>query len=292
MEQTEVTVPSHGDTLTATFGRPDGAGVVPLVIMAHGLGAVRDMGLSAYAARFHDAGFATLTFDYRCFGRSGGSPRQWLSVRRQLQDWRAVLAHARTLDDIDADRIAVWGTSFGGGHVIRVGADAGVAAVVAQCPFTDGLASLRALGLRSTLKLLPTAFHDTAAALLGRPASGVALVGPPGSAALMTAPDAEPGYRSLVPPGLEFDDHVDGRIALQIPLHAPGRAASRVQAPILFCVCEHDSVAPAGPTLRHAARAPRGEVRTYPVGHFDIYSGPAFETVVADQVDFLRRHLG
>jgi len=292
MEQTELTVPSHGDPLAATLGRPDGPGPAPLVIMAHGLGAVRDMGLAAYADRFRAAGFATLVFDYRGFGCSGGQPRQWLSVRRQLQDWRAVLAHARTLDGVDPDRIALWGTSFGGGHVIRVGGDAGVAAVVAQCPFTDGLASLRALGLRSTLKLLPAAFHDTLAALVHRPAAGVALVGPPGSAALMTAPDAEPGYRALVPPGLAFDDHVDGRIALQVPLHAPGRAAGRVRVPILFSVCEHDTVAPAGPTLRYAARAPRGEVRSYPVGHFDIYSGSAFEQVVADQVDFLRRHLG
>jgi pimeloyl-ACP methyl ester carboxylesterase len=141
------------------------------------------------------------------------------------------------------------------------------------------------------VKILPAAFHDTVAALVRRPASGVALVGPPGSAALMTAPDAEPGYLALVPPGLDFDDHVDGRIALQIPLHAPGRAARDVRVPILFSVCEHDSVAPAGPTLRYASRAARGEVRTYPVGHFDIYSGPAFEAVVTDQVDFLRRHL-
>lgn len=291
MEQTEVAIPSHGDMLSATLTRPDTAGPAPLVILGHGLGAVRAMGLAAYAERFGEAGFATLTFDYRGFGRSGGTPRQWLSVRRQLQDWRAALAYARTLDGIDHARIALWGSSFGGGHVIRVGSDPGVAAVVAQCPFTDGLASLRALGLRSTLRILPTAFHDTAAALVRRPATGVALVGPPGSAALMSAPDAEPGYRALVPPGLAFDDHVDGRIALQVPLHRPGRAARKVRVPILFNVCDRDSVAPAGPTLRHAAKAPRGEIRRYPVGHFDIYSGPAFEQVVSDQVDFLRRHL-
>jgi hypothetical protein len=44
--------------------------------------------------------------------------------------------------------------------------------------------------------------------------------------------------------------------------------------PILFCVCETDSVAPAVPTLRYAAKAPRGEVRMYPEGHFVIYLDP------------------
>jgi hypothetical protein len=43
--------------------------------------------------------------------------------------------------------------------------------------------------------------------------------------------------------------------------------------------------------LRYAEQAPRGEIKRYPVGHFDIYSGTAFELVVADQVDFLTRHL-
>jgi len=60
---------------------------------------------------------------------------------------------------------------------------------------------------------------------------------------------------------------------------------------VLFCVCEHDSVAPARPTLRHARRAPRGEIRLYPDGHFDIYVAEPFERVVKDQLAFLARHV-
>lgn len=291
MDESELAIPCHGDTITGILTRPAGDGPFPLVILGHGLGAVAAMGLAPYAERFDAAGLATLRFDYRGFGRSGGEPRQWLSVKRQLQDWRAVLAHARTLPGIDPNRIALWGSSFGGGHVIRVGTDPGVAAVVSQCPFTSGTASLRALGARSTLKILPGALYDALAAVLGRPARRVALVGPPGSAALMTAPDAEPGYRALVPAGTTFDDHVDGRIALTIATEAPGRSAGKVTAPILFCVCDTDSVAPPKPTLRLAAKAPRGEIKRYPVGHFDIYRGAAFEVAVADQVEFLTRHL-
>ncbi len=40
----------------------------------------------------------------------------------------------------------MWGTSFGGGHVIVTAAeDRRIAAVIAQCPFTDGLASSLAI---------------------------------------------------------------------------------------------------------------------------------------------------
>jgi hypothetical protein len=107
---------------------------------------------------------------------------------------------------------------------------------------------------------------------------------------LENVPDAEPGYRALVPEGLRFEDKVAARILLRVPFYRPGRAAAKLGCPVLFCVCERDS-GTSGPTLRYAEQAPRGEIKRYPVGHFDIYSGTAFELVVADQVDFLTRHL-
>ena len=61
--------------------------------------------------------------------------------------------------------------------------------------------------------------------------------------------------------------------------------------PILFCICDHDSVTPPDETLAYARTAPRGEIKRYDAGHFDIYLGEAFETVVADQTEFLTRHL-
>lgn len=107
----------------------------------------------------------------------------------------------------------------------------------------------------------------------------------------MTAPDAEPGYLALVPAGSDFRNEVVARAAFDILRYRPGRRASRIEVPILFAVCETDSVAPAGPTLRSAATAPRGEVVTYADGHFAIYSGDAFERVVRDQLAFLGRHV-
>ena len=92
----------------------------PLVVMAHGLGAVREWRLDAFAERFAAQGWMVLVFDYRYLGASEGSPRQLLDIGDQLDDWRAALAYGRSLPEVDPDRIAVWGTSFGGGHVLRV----------------------------------------------------------------------------------------------------------------------------------------------------------------------------
>lgn len=283
---------SGADRISAWLYRPAGGGPAPLLVMAHGLGAVRTMRLDAYAERFSAAGYACLVFDYRNFGDSEGRPRQLLDIGMQLEDWAAAVAYARTLDGIDRDRIGLWGTSFGGGHVISTAARLpGIAAVVAQCPFTDGIASSRTLSPLITARITARALRDVVAARTGKPPVMVPTAGRPGEVALMNAPDAYEGYLRLVPEGVRLPNEVAARIGLKIITYRPGRLAAKIACPILFCVCETDTVAPAKATLRYAAKAPRGEVRTYPEGHFAIYVGDAFERVVADQIDFLDRHL-
>ena len=79
------------------------------MVLAHGFGAVKEGGPIRSAERFAAEGYAGLAFDYRYFGESGGEPRQLLSVKRQLEDWRAAIAYARTLDGVDPDRIGAVG---------------------------------------------------------------------------------------------------------------------------------------------------------------------------------------
>ncbi len=292
MKREDVWFNSGSDRISAWLYRPAGNGDAPLLVMAHGLGAVRTMRLDAYAERFSAAGYACLVFDYRNFGDSEGQPRQLLDIRMQLQDWTAAVAYARTLPGIDDDRIGLWGTSFGGGHVIATAARLpGIAAVVSQCPFTDSIASLGALGPLTSARITALAVRDLIGARLGRPPVMVATSGNPGEVALMNAHDAYPGYLKLMPAGAPVQNEVAARIGVKILPYRPGRLAAKVTCPILFCVCESDSVAPSGPTLRYAATAPRGEVKLYPEGHFDIYVDDAFERVIADQLVFLDKNL-
>jgi dienelactone hydrolase len=288
----DVAFESAGDNCAAWLFLPDGVERPPVVILGHGLGGTREMGLDAYAERFAQAGVAALAFTYRHFGDSGGRPRQLLSINRQLADWEAAIAHVKARRDVDGSRIAIWGSSFGGGHAIIIASrHPELRAAVAQCPFTDGLASARALGPVSTLQLLATSARDVLAKVMGRDPVLLTVAGAQGDKALMTAPDALPGYLALVPEGANFVNGVAARVAPMITWHRPGKKVKDVAMPILFCICDHDSVAPPEETIAYARTAPKGEIKTYDAGHFDIYLGEPFEAVVADQTEFLTRHL-
>lgn len=292
MQRDDVWFNSGSDRISAWLYRPDSSGDTPLLVMAHGLGAVRTMRLDAYAERFAAAGYACLVFDYRTFGDSEGAPRQLLDVGMQLQDWAAATAFARTLPGIDPQRIGLWGTSFSGGHVIATAARVpGIAAVVSQCPFTDSVASLAAINPLVSARLTALAIRDIATSRFGGNPVMVKTAGHPGEVALMTSPDAYPGYLALVPDGVDLRNEVAARIGVKLLPYRPGRLAAKVPCPILFCICESDTVAPSGPTRRYAAAAPKGEVKLYPQGHFEIYTGDAFERVIADQLEFLTRKL-
>ncbi|WP_266090595.1 alpha/beta hydrolase [Saccharopolyspora sp. NFXS83] len=295
----ELRFPSRTGTCHAWLYLPDAdahADPPPVLVMAHGLGAVKTLRLAAFAECFQAAGYACLVFDYRHFGDSDGQPRELLSVRRQREDWLAAVACARALPEVNGDRVVLWGTSFGGGHAITTAAaDPGVVAAIAQCPFTDGLVSARQISPRALARLVAAAAKDQLGRLFGGAPTRVKVAARTGQVGLMDAADVVDGVTGLLEAsGLteaEYRNDVPARVAMEIPFYAPGRRIPEVRCPILFCVCDDDTVAPAAATLRHAARARRGQVVRYPAGHFDIYAGPHFEKVIADQLAFLRAHV-
>ncbi|MFE9322487.1 alpha/beta hydrolase [Nocardia sp. NPDC052278] len=267
-------------------------GPVPILVLAHGFGGIKEMGLDRYAERFVGEGYACLVFDYRHFGASTGEPRELVDVERELEDWRAAVAFARRIPEADADRVVLWGTSFAGGHVVVTAAnDPAVAATITQCPFTDGLAAAMSMPIFTALKLMRRAVSDLWAARRGHEPVRVGVVGAPGDLAIMTSPDSLPGFNAiLAASGLDdWPDQVPARVMFQVPRYRPGRRAKDIRTPILFCICDRDSVTPSHKTENYAAQAAQSEVLHYDAGHFDIYVGEAFETVVREQIAFLRK---
>ena len=186
----------------------------------------------------------------------------------------------------------MWGSSFGGGHAITVASrHPELRAAVAQCPFTDGLASALALGPVASLRMTPVFARDLVTRVRGKAPAMVPIAASPRSPALMNAPDALPSYEALQPAGETFRNEVAARVIPTIAAYRPGRAAKKVTIPILFCVSNTDSVTPPAQTLRYARTAPRGEIKRYDAGHFDFYTGATFEALVRDQIEFLARQL-
>jgi alpha-beta hydrolase superfamily lysophospholipase len=260
----------------------DGA-TAPIVVMAHGLSGTRRDRLGPFAERFAGAGVAALVFDHRGFGDSGGEPDLFRPAR-QLDDWRAAIAFARSLPGVDADRVATFGSSMGGGNALAAAADdTRVAAAISQVPFLDIWRQAHRSSPLVTVRML-------LAAALGR---HLPVVGQPQEAAFINAPDAEAGWRHVVATGEDsrWRDRASARWLLGRP-YRPARHAATLHCPWLVCVGEADRVARPGPAIAAARRAPLGELRTYPgVDHFDIYDGPQHEAAVADQLAFLRQHL-
>jgi pimeloyl-ACP methyl ester carboxylesterase len=246
------------------------------------------MGLDRYARRFAAAGMGVLVFDYRNFGASGGTPRQLISISRQRDDWRAAIAFARTIKGFDATRIALWGTSFGAGHVLSIAhEDDYLAGVVAQCPFTSGWSSALAKGPISLVKSGTVAMVDALVGPIRRKPIGVRLGGRRHSSALMSAPDVPEGFGRLAEESSRYQPKVAARIGLTTVFDAPWRRTRGIKVPVLYVICDNDSVAPIGPTLKAAERTKHAMIKRYPIGHFDIYFDDWFEKAVYDQTDFL-----
>ena len=284
MKREDIEFESGDDRCAAWLYPPAGdASDAPVVVMAHGLSGTRRDGLGPFAERFAATGIAALLFDHRGFGDSGGEP-DLFDPARQLEDWSAAIACARSLPGVDPDRVATFGSSMGGGNALAAAAaDRRIAAVVSQVPFLDIVCQAH----RSAPWVAARALL---AAVRGR---HLPAVGQPEEAAFINAPGGEAGWRHVVAIGEDsrWRNRVSSRWLLGRP-YRPSRHAAGLHCPWLLCIGEADRVARPGPAIAAARRAPLAELRTYPgVDHFDIYDGPEHEAVVADEIDFLRRHL-
>ena len=264
----------------------------PAIVMAHGFGTPRALGLYRYAEIFARAGYIVVVFDYRHFGESDGQPRQLLDIAEQHQDWRNAVAFTRTLKGVDPGRIVGWGTSFAGGHVLALASEGEqFAAVIAQVPHVSGPAAVRATGLRGALRVAPLAVLDQARAALGRSPLYINSVGRPGELAVMTSPDAKDGRdRLLSASGVAegtYLETVAARILLRIGLYSPGRAAARISCPALIQIMSDDAVTPASAAIKTALKIPGATVHIHRGGHFDPYVEPMFPTIVREQLAFL-----
>lgn len=277
--------PGVGDGFAGPAGRP-------VVVMAHGFGGTKDSGLQPFAERFSAAGLDVLAFDYRGFGASEGSPRQSVSVDRQLADYAAAVDAAQRLPGVDAGRVVLWGSSFSGSHVLRTAARRGdVAGVIAMTPLTSGLAASRAAvahrDVGSALRWTLVGLKSRVAVARGGAPTLMPLAARPGEPGALALDGAYESYLSIAGP--TWRNEVDAGIGMELVRIRTAAAAKTLTCPVLVQIADFDRFVPADSVMRTAVQA-RAQVHHYPCDHFDVWPGHDwFDTAVEDQLRFLSR---
>ena len=284
---------SEGARLVGDVYSPDGlapgekrAGIV----LCHGYTGVKDLYLPDNARVLNQAGYMAMTFDYKGWGESAG-PRSRLAPHSRVADVQAALTFLGTLPEVDADRLGIYGTSYGGATVVWVGAiDPRVRCVVSVVGIGNGARWMRSVRRPDEWHdLLERARRDRVKRALEGESEFVkreeVLLPDRQSAELAAAARRNhPAAVSQIP--LEY---VDDTLEFN-PEWVVDRIAPR---PVLFITTDDDRLVPPEESAVLYARAgePKKLVVLKGYGHYEVYAEPAFGEVMAATLDWYRQHM-
>jgi fermentation-respiration switch protein FrsA (DUF1100 family) len=290
MTQTRFEFQSEGDTLIGNLYLPQ-ADPVGVVIAVGPLTSVKEQAAGTYARAMSERDYAGLAFDYRHFGESEGTPRQFENPAANIADIRH--AASALLGDARFAGLPLYGLGvcFGAGPMVRAVADdewfaafAGVAGV-----YTD---------LEQTKASMGPAYD--AAIDRGRAAertwreTGVAetipAVAPDGGDVAMPLREA---YEFYGTPRGQVPNYVNGyavqSFAYSLPFDAR-RAADDIRVPVLLVHSEHALAPELAHAFYDAVKAPKEELWLSSEGQIDFYDDPKLIGPAAEAVaDFLSK---
>lgn len=299
--ETPVEFSSEGAVLRGVLLTPmHPASPLPAVIMTHGTTATIKMVAIEYARVFARVGLAVLIYDHRNFGTSSGEPRQQINPWIQARGYVDALDFLTRHPEIDADRIALWGDSYSGGHVILVAAcDSRPRAVVAQVPVL-GQAAPTIAPSEAVMATISSTLRDGDVA--GTPETTVGPMPVVSSDQMGTPSLLLPiqAYRWFIEhggrPGSGWRNIVT-RVIPPTPItYSPYLCAPFVQAPILLMVAPEDEMLHANyQVTRSAFDMIPGHRQWYDIadGHFGLLYQPGerFDEASDVQAAFLRSQL-
>ncbi|KAH8115213.1 alpha/beta-hydrolase [Phellopilus nigrolimitatus] len=262
--------------------KPAKPGPFPVVVAGHGLTVLKSAGYAAFGERWAaDAGYASLILDYRYFGNSDGEPRNLVVLKKQLDDYCAVINWARQHSELfRTDKIVVMGSALSGLTVATlVVQDSGLVGGMAHCPLLDAYATFMAKEPNPRL-FLPPVF--------------VKCIGRPGEFALLNTPSSYPGFEAMFDqsdaPFSQQPNLVAPRLAFDMLSSRPGTKLKDAKCPMLVVLAKEDDIIPAELTRKIASEAD-GKVKLVeaPGEHFDIMKGgQGFDINIRAQLAFLR----
>ena len=281
---------SQGARISAVLYAQDGPAPDrrPGVVLCHGFTGIKEWILPDYARRFAAAGYVALTFDYRGFGESEGE-RGRLIPYEQVMDIRNSITFMETVDDVDPQRIGLWGTSYGAANVIyTAGIDTRPRCVVAQVGFGDGGRSLSRRTPDQVVAILGMIQNERRQRVLTGKSTMVdplLVLNDPDSVAFFTQ-----AMKDL--PQLKTQitlESVEATLEYR-PEEVVDCIAPRA---LLLIAAEFDLPAPADEfrSVYVKAGEPKKLVVMEGVRHYDIYSGQPFERSVQEALDWYRQYL-
>ena len=272
---------------------------VPGVVMAHGFSGVKEQSLDRYAEAFCKGGLAALVYDHRNFGASDGEPRQLINPWAQARDYRHAIGWLAARPEVDADRLAVWGTSYSGGQVVVLGAvDERVKAVVSNVPFA-GYPGVDYDSDTGSFDAMREALFDESGegpADVGEVMGPITLVAERGSGeqSMFGEGDASDLFLRTDANGhSSWKNFVDVQnVVAGDPPWDPGYSFAHLAVPLLMVVASQDTVAPADIALAGYERSPEPKLlHLVDCTHFAAYNGEYFGSASAVMCDFLLDHL-
>lgn len=287
-------VKSDKEVLAADFYHPQGHEQPPVIIMAHGLAGLRQFKLVQYAQRFAQAGYAVVLFDYRYWGGSTGRPRELVSIKHQLNDWRTMIGHIAARKSIDRSRIVLWGTALSGGYVLNLAAELKdiLRAVMVQVPFVDGAETAKLYPLQQLPKALKLSSQDYMGAKVALEPKRLAVVSLD-KFSFLSGEANYYGYLSIVHPDYYWSGEIPARALFQLVRYRPAQEVSQISIPVLFIAAQKDSLYPIEASRACATNiAPLVQYHEWDMQHFDIYHDDYFEKAINTQIAFLHQHIG
>lgn len=270
---------SDGLVIRGVLRVPKGSQPHPIVILGHGLGALKEWTLPDLGLALGEIGIASLWFDYRNFGDSEGQPRNEVSHFGRLEDWQNAISFAQSLDEIDSSRIGIWGTSLGGRDVLAIASfDRRIKAVVSQTPLIQWttLTGSRMAGYGDDLELFQRELsEDRMKRAMGEKAQYIPFVKPAGD-------DVKAGFiASLSEKELR---NYNGLLTLQtyqpnVLTDVRSMVGLITPTPLLFILAEEDFL-PGQYEAFDLAQEPKSLVKVHG-NHFSPYTTSKQESIAA-----------
>lgn len=260
------------------------------IVLCHGYTGVKDLYLPDNARVLNEAGYVVLTFDYKGWGASEG-PRSRLAPFSRVADVQAALTYLGLQPEVDAGRLGLYGTSYGGATVVWAAAiDQRARCIVSVVGVGHGQRWMRSVRRPDEWNdLLERSRADREKRVLDGQSEFVErseiLLADRQSAELAAAARRNnPAAINTLP--LEYVDET-------LSFHAEWVVDKIAPRPILFITTDDDRLVP--PEESEALYARAGEPKRLVIlkgfGHYEVYAEPAFAQVMAETVAWFKEHL-